>query len=63
MSSIKRDVKEKSSASTGVEICFSAPSPLSIGYAAMRFGFRFSWVSMLAGGDAIELRERQVSGG
>jgi hypothetical protein len=34
MSSIKRDVKKKGSASTGVEICFSRPSPLSIGFAA-----------------------------
>jgi hypothetical protein len=30
MSSIKRDVKKKSSASTGVGICFSRSSPLSI---------------------------------
>ena len=33
MSSIKRDVKKKSSASTGIEVCFSRSSPPSIGFA------------------------------
>src|SRR6266566_202260 len=41
MSSIKRDVKKKGSASTGVEICFSRPSPLSIGFAAGVLPFDF----------------------
>src|SRR5436190_3428131 len=34
----KKGCQEKSSASTGVEICFSRSSPLSIGCAAMSFG-------------------------
>jgi hypothetical protein len=38
----KKGCQEKSSASTGVGICVSRSSPLSIGCAAMSFGFRFS---------------------
>src|SRR2546428_9907169 len=60
MSSIKGDVKKKSSASTGVEICFSRSSPLSTGFAA---GFcLLILISFSAtGGNSIELRERQAS--